>query len=447
MDFGFEQMGNNAADNAATHVNDSAIGIQDEVTPIDDDSQLDSNGNPISEIDDDGSKKEKTSGKDEKRTKGDANENHDDDKTDENKDGDDTKNKKDDDTVLKPGYSVEVGDETYTVDEKGNLVGKDGKVFKEAKDVAEWIKEFDVADDDSKEISIETVQDTIGIEITDDNDKPIQFDNTPEGIAAYVNAVIETSREEHMEAAINTLYQKYPIIQEVLNYYIANGNSIEGFGELPDRSNITIDDTNEAQQENIIRTAWEEQGRKGDVNAYIQYLKSSGTLLAVAKEELAGIQEADKQYREQLEKEAEEQEKQKIQQLEKYWNDVKQVVDSRKIAGYTIPDNIIINREGQKYSATPQDFFNYIYRVDNEGKSAYERDLVKETPESRRDDELLRAYLKFVGGNYSNLVDMAVNDKEVAKLKLIAKERKTSSIKVRKPKTSTSKDKNLDFGY
>lgn len=350
---------------------------------------------------------------------------------------------------LQAGTSIEVGDETYTVDEAGNVLDKNGNVFKEAKDVKEWLDSFDKVDatDGEDTISIDSIREAVGIEITDDNDEPIEFENSPAGIKAYIDAVVDTAKEEHYETAINTLYQKYPILNDVLNYYIANGNSLEGFGEIPDRSNITIDDKNEAQQEAIIRTAWKERGQKGDVEGYLAYLKSSGTLLATAKEELTDIQESDKQYRDELAAEAERKENERIQRLEKYWNSVHDVVKSRNIAGYQIPDSIIINRNGQKLSVTPEDFFNYIYRVDKDGKSAYERDLEAETPESRRDDEILRAYLKFVGGNYSNLVEMAINKEKVNKLKLRAKERNASTIRINKPKTTTAKGADIDLGY
>lgn len=417
-------------DNSNDVVNDTTAikkSSTENITSIDGTTSVDDNGNPIASIDNDvNNSNDKDTNNDDKS----------------NKDNVDT------DSDLKPGYVIEVGNNSYTVDEKGNLIDEKGSIFKEAKDVSKWIKQFDVdkEDNDTKDISIETVKNTIGIDITNDDGTPIEFDNSPEGIAAYVNAVIETSRDEYMEAAINTIYQKYPIIEQVLDYYVANNNSLEGFGEIPDRSGIIIDDTNEAQQEIIIRTAWEEQGKKGNVDAYIQYLKSSGTLLAVAKEELIGLQESDKQYLRQIEEEAERKETERIKQLESYWNDVKKVVDSRSIAGYTIPENIIVNKNGQKISVTPNDFFNYIYRVDNEGKSAYQKDLANETPESRRDDELLRAYLKFVGGNYSNLVDMAINNEKVNRLKLSAKKRATSSIRVKVPKVTTNGIDKIDFG-
>ena len=350
-------------------------------------------------------------------------------------------------TKLEEGTTLEIGDAKYTVDKDGNVVDSNGNIFKEASQVSEWMKEFENVEETTSDISIDSIKAAIGIEITDDNDKPIVFDNTVEGIKSYVDSVIETSKQEHYDTAINTLYQKYPIVKDVINYYVANGNSLEGFGQVPDRSGIEIDENNEAQQEQIIRTAWSERKQRGDVNSYINYLKSSGTLLATAKEELDGLKEADAQYKRDIEAKAAAEEKEKIETLERYWNGVHDIIKSRKIAGYQIPESIVITRDGQKLSVTPEDFFNYIYRVDKEGKSAYERDLEAETPDVRRDDEILRAYLKYVGGNYSNLVDMAINEKNVATLKLRAKQHNASAIRVTKPKSTKPDGANIDLGY
>ena len=366
----------------------------------------------------------------------------------ENKDGDgEGESSKEGERNLTAGTTITIGETSYKIDENGNVLDTNGNIFKEAKDVNAWLDEFESIEDNGNELSIDAIKDAIGIDVTDENDKPIKFDNTIEGVKAYVDAVIESSKQEHYETAINTLYQKYPILNDVLNYYIANGNSLEGFNETPDRSNITIDDSNEEQQISIIKTAWKEQGRKGDVEGYINYLKSSGTLLATAKEELAGMQEADEERRKQIAAEAERKEAERIKELQAYWNGVHNVVKSRKIAGYQIPESIVISRNGQKISATPEDFFNYLYRIDQEGKSAYERDLEKETDESRRDDEILRAYLKFVGGNYSNLVSMAINKEKVNELRLKAKDRKQTVRITRPTDDATKKTNSIDFGY
>lgn len=361
-------------------------------------------------------------------------------------------NKDDDDDLsskLVEGAKIEIGDNTYTVDKDKNLVDDKGNIFKEADKVIEYLKTLEQTEEVGKEdLNIDNIIEAVGIDIIGDDDNPVKFENTPEGIKQYINAVIETSQQEIAETALNTLYTKYPIVKDVLDYYITNGNSLEGFTGRQDRSNVVIDENDEAQQEAIIRTAWKEQNRKGSVDNYIAYLKSSGTLKTIAEEELEGLKQLDADYRKQMADEARAEQEAEIERQKQYWTGVKEVIDSKKIAGYKIPDTILIEREGKKLAATPGDFFNYIYRVDKEGYSQYQRDLMKETAESRRDDEILRAYLKFVGGNYSNLVDMAINEKQVNTLKFKAKEaasRKTA-YKVTPPAKDNDK-KQVDLGY
>lgn len=363
---------------------------------------------------------------------------------------DESNDSADSNSELTPGTSIDVGEDTYTVDDKGNVIDKNGNIFKEANAVKEWLDSFenveDTTDGTDGGINIDAIRNAVGVDVVDKDNKPVEFENSVDGIKSYIDAVIENGRNENYETAINTLYQRYPILNDVLNYYIANGNSLEGFAEMPDHSNIVIDKANEAQQEAIIRSAWKERNQKGDVDSYIDYLKSSGTLFASAEEELRGLQELDAQYRDQLAAEAKQREDAQAAQLQQYWGGVYDAIQARNIAGYQIPESIIISRDGQKLSVTPDDFFNYIYRVDKDGKSAYQYDLEAETPESRRDDEILRAYLKFVGGNYSNLVDMAINKEKVNNLKLRAKERNAKSIRINKPKT-VIKGTEIDLGY
>lgn len=359
--------------------------------------------------------------------------------TEEGKDGKES-------TTLEPGTVLEVGDDKYTVDEKGNLIDKDGKIFKEAKDVEEWRKSFEEEEDITDEISIESIQKALDVEITDENDKPVVFDNTPEGVKEYINAVLETGREEQQKNALDTLFARFDFLPDLLNYYVANGNSLQGYGQRPDRSKITIDSNNEEQQIFIIKSAWQERGQRGDVNGYIDYLKSSGTLLATAEEELKGLQEADKAYKEETERKAAEAEKQRQEEIKKYWSGVKAAIDNKEIAGYRIPDNIIINKNGTKVSVTPDDFYNYLYMVDKDGHSAYERDLMNTKPEDRLNDELLRAFLTFTGGSYANLVDYAINEKNVKTLRLKAAQReRKSTLRISKPSKVNLKE--TDFGY
>lgn len=347
-----------------------------------------------------------------------------------------------------PGTKFELDDKTYTVDENGNVIDDKGAIFKEAKDVADWIKSFNVDDTNENDITIDNIIKAVGTEIVDDDEKPIQFENTPNGIKSYIDAVVEVSKNDVTEAALNTLFSQYPFIKDAINYYKANGNSLEGFNEVVDRSDVTLDKDNEEQQKEIIRTAWKERGAKGDVEGYIDYLKSSGSLATIAEDELNNLKQYDADRKAKLAEEAKKAQDEEIRYYQDYWNGVKEVIDSRKIANYQIPESIIINRNGQKLTVTPNDFFNYLYRVDKEGFSQYQRDLAAQDQNARRDDEILRAYLTFVGGNYSNLVDMAINEKEVKSIRLKAKQNNKSTLKITKPTTNNAKNgKDIDLGY
>ena len=119
--------------------------------------------------------------------------NNDDDK---GNDGGDNKSTNNDDSELSQGDVVEIGNNSYTVDDKGNLVDASGNIFKEAKDVKSFLEGLDKVDNNTEELNIQSIQNAIGITVTDENDKPVEFENTVEGIKSYMNAVIEAAKEE-----------------------------------------------------------------------------------------------------------------------------------------------------------------------------------------------------------------------------------------------------------
>ena len=258
------------------------------IEPINGGQQFDENGNPITDVN------KPVPPTDPKDPKDPNNPNNPNDPNDPNNPND-PKDPKDNEVELKEGYTLTVEDKTYTVDKDGNLVDEQGNVFKKAEEVKDWLKEFSVEDDNNTEIDLAKIQEALDYEVTDEDGNAIEYENNIEGIKAYINDVIETSKLEHYETAVNTLYQKYPILKEVLDYYVANGNSLEGFTETPDRSNIQIDDNNEEQQIEIIKTLWKEQGIKGDVQQYINYLKNASILTSTAKDALKTLQEMDKE--------------------------------------------------------------------------------------------------------------------------------------------------------
>ena len=136
------------------------------------------------------------------------------------KDGNDDGNKGDDnDLAVEPGSVVTIGEDTYTVDAEGNLVDKNNKIFKEAKDVKDFLKQFEVddADDTENVIDVAKIIEKVGFEVTDENDKPITFENTPDGVASYINEVLDAKRTEYAQAGVQQLIDKFPIVSDFLN--------------------------------------------------------------------------------------------------------------------------------------------------------------------------------------------------------------------------------------
>lgn len=353
-------------------------------------------------------------------------------------------------STLSAGDSIELDGVTYTVNENGDLVDEKSEVFKAKSEVEAFLKEYTTEEtNEVPEINVTDIQKLVGVDVVDEKGKAISFDNTPEGVAEYVNSVLDLKKAEFAQAGINKLIEDYPVLNDFLNYYIANGNSYEGFGEMKDRSGIQIDEANEAQQIAIVREAWKEFGKRGNVDKYISYLKDSGQLLDVAKDDIAALQQADAEVREENAKAALKAQQEYEAQVAAYWKEVKSCVDKREIAGYKIPDVIILDRGGKQVSATPEDFFNYIYQVDEQGMSQYQRELANEAPADRMNDELLKAYLKYTGKSYNSLLEMAVANKEVKKLRLTANKNKSAKATIKITKAAKTNG-NLDgenFGY
>lgn len=365
--------------------------------------------------------------------------------------GDDKPDKSNDDgqsgdSSLKEGSVVTVGEDSYTVDANGNLLDKDNNIFKSSNEVAEWLAQFETVDDDddADAINLANIQKAIGIELSDENGNPVEFENSIEGIKSYINGVVEANREDNYRTAFNSIQQQYPFIDDVINYWVANNNSLEGYNEIPDRSKIEVIPNNAAQHEAIIRQAWAESKRPGNIEDYLQYLKSSGNLESVARDELKGLQQLDVDYRERIAQQAEEVEAKQQQYIAEYWNSVQNIVQSGKIAGYDIPETITVNRDGRSIAVGRNEFFNYLYQVDGEGKSMYQRDIEATDENTQLQDQLLRAYLMFTGGSYADLVAMADNKNKVKHLKLTAKNSKKPSVRINR--NNSNKPKDLDFG-
>lgn len=341
---------------------------------------------------------------------------------------------------LEPGSTIEFDGANYTVAENGDIVDSEGKVFKAAAEVKDWLAGLDVDDSDTdNSLSVQSIQQALGIEITGEDGKPVEFTDDADGVKSYVNSVIELKSNEIQQAAINKFYNDNPLLKQFQDYVTVTGTA-KGFGELPDRTGWTLNKDNEGQLESIIRMAAAEFGNKALNDNYIKYLKDSGALYDTAKEQLEALQAKDKEVRAEIQRRAEAARQKEEKELNDYWNEVNRVVNSRTIAGYKLPETFIKEVNGQKITLTPNDFYEYLAKenvTDEQGNkmSAYRRDLINESQEDLLNRELLSAWLMFTGGSYKDLVDMAIKEEQVKRLKVTSRQNHTTrTIKIQKPK-------------
>ena len=366
----------------------------------------------------------------------------------EGKDNPDDKDSKGVDTTpftggLEQGTNVEFEGQTYTVDANSNLVDKNNKIFKEAKDVKAWIDSLQV-EEPTDEINLAAIQKALDVELTDEDGKPAEFEDSIEGIKSYVDKVIELKNNEVAQAAVNKVFTDNPILKQFVDYLTVNNGDPHGFGERPDRSSIIVDEKSEEQQIAIIETAAKEFGNASLNDNYIKYLKDNGSLYDEAKAQLENLQKADIERNEEYAIKAEAQRKEQEEATNAYWNNVHEKLTSRKIGDYQLPESFVREVNGQKVTVTPNDFYDYLYRqtkdADGIVATAYQRDLAAKSAEQERDEELLSAWLMYTGGTYEDLVKMAINEEKVKTLKLVNKQNKgRGTVRITKPASTNHK--------
>lgn len=317
--------------------------------------------------------------------------------------------------TLSEGDTVNVDGVDYTIDANGNAVGADGTIFRTAAELTELI-----AQNGSESSVLDQLQTHFGSDFKDEDGNPIVFDNNAEGIAAYVDTVVQSRIAEAQTAALNNLFETYPQVEQVINHLKLNG-TLDDFVEIPDRSNISVSKDNEEQQATFIREEWKLSGKKGDVNKFIDYCKNAGILYDTAVESKEAV---DSIYESRLaEQKAQVEAKEAAAAAEEkaYWDNVENTISKGELLGYSIPEQIQCNKDGKKVMLSRKDFLKYVSTpVDSEGNTAYMLDEAKVDSNARMQDDLLKAFLKFTGGNYASLVGMAVNKHKVLSVRTAA---------------------------
>lgn len=316
---------------------------------------------------------------------------------------------------LSEGDTINVDGVDYTIDAEGNAIAADGTVFRTATELAELI-----AQNGSEPSVLNQLQTRFGSDFKDENGNPIVFDDNEEGIAAYVETVVQSRVKEAQTAAINNLFETYPQVEQVINHLKLNG-TLDDFVEIPDRSQITVSKDNEEQQATFIREEWKLSGKKGDVNKFIDYCKNAGILYDTAVESKEAVDSIYESRLAEQKAQVEAKEAAAAEEEKAYWDNVEKTISKGELLGYSIPEQIQCNKDGKKVMLSRRDFLKYVSTpVDSEGNTAYMLDEAKVDSDARMQDDLLKAFLRFTGGDYASLVGMAVNKQKVLSIRTAA---------------------------
>lgn len=287
------------------------------------------------------------------------------------------------------------------LDADGNQVDETGKIIKTKEVLAEEAK----AAEENEEVELPLVDEilaTTGIEILDENGKPKIYEDSVEGIIQATNDIVA----HKLKLSQNQLFQDYPDVKKYLDAKL-KGQTDEDFfaNKLNDWKQVTINETDESQQLDIVIKGFEAKGYdKARAIKMATLIKDSGkdTLLQESKDVLKDLQTNQATAEAQAIEKANNAKIEREKKANEYWNTVDSTIKAGKLGDYVIPE---VDRKA---------FNDYVsLAVDDNGNSAAMIARAKLTLEQK----LLNDYYLFKGMNFNDLAKNAVNKQKVDTLR------------------------------
>lgn len=341
--------------------------------------------------------------------------------------------------------TINIDDKDYKLDDKGNALKEDGTVFMSKEDID---KASTVPDGTG--ISIKDVMKSINIDITDATGNTVEYEDTPAGIAKYASDVASKLYQEQIQESDSAILNEFPILPSVIEHLRYNNGNLDGFTGTTDYSNITIDENNEAQLDNLIMSA---RVAKGDTEAeakdHLRYVTDDKKKVESAKSSLTflqGVQQSQTTARDTL---VADQRRNAADSAGKYWgvkfdNGGKPVVIDEPNSVYSkvmkdgkialgedtinLPENIRVKQgDGSIVTHTKEDFFNYMFAskpmtLDNGQRifvTDHQIDLANKDNKRTVDNDIFDAFRLFTKGDDSQLIKQKLAQEKINKARKI----------------------------
>jgi len=333
--------------------------------------------------------------------------------------------------------AVEIDGTEYTLNEDGSAVDAEG-VVKYTKDEMDALAEADV-----KSTASLLAEKTNIIPIGEDGN-PIEYEDTDEGLSQYISDVYEQGQKEANTSAVQGLYSKYPIVQNIVNHLELNNGNFDTFNNTISYTDVSIDNKDETQMRNIIFAARKQRGENDEKsNKYYNYLKDSDTdlkaVISEANDELVYLKGVEDQEEVAVQEALDAKAASNIEAANNYWgidvvdgklvdlkteNSVYSTVKSGKVKIgeeiYTIPDKIRVKVGDKVEFKTRDDFFKYIYQPIQqtiEGKKVtqtlHQTDMANETSGRTTGHDVYDAFKRYVKYDNSQFIKEQINQNKV----------------------------------
>jgi hypothetical protein len=288
-------------------------------------------------------------------------------------------------------------------------------------------------DDDSSNISdgddgiISSIAKSLGYELEK------EYAETEEGLAEFTKDIAQNIAEDQLEG----LFKQFPLVQKHLDFVLAGGDPEKFFDAYNPRTsfeNIELEQEDSRTQKYMITEFLKTKGHDDEfIKDMINDYEDSGKLYdraKVAQRNLATIQ---KQERDGLVRQQQEQQQFAQQENERFWEGVANTIqEGKEFAGIRIPD-----REKAK-------FFDYISEPINEnGQTRRDADYAKANIEAK----LALDYLMYKGFNLKDIIDVKAKTASATSLrdKVRQNEERVKSMQTNDKKGKKFDADNLDL--
>jgi len=287
-------------------------------------------------------------------------------------------------------------------------------------DYEDYVDEQDEYDDNEYTVEDEYDEDT---PIADQISNILGFEmeheyaDTVEGLTEYVKDIAQEVAEDQIE----DLFRQFPEVQQHLDYVLAGGESgqfFQAYNPQLDYGNLRVEEGDVGVQKALLAQYFETKGHpEGFIEEMLNDYEDTGRLFSkakIAQEELASMQQAQRQqmFEQQQEAYARHQ-----QEQEEFWEGVAEVIEGgNSFGGVTIPD------------VEKANFFEYISApVNEEGQT--QRDI--DYAESDMDIKLAMDYLLYSGFDLEGIINTKARTQSARNLRerIISNEERVRSAK------------------